>query len=177
MGGIEVELLPSLVAGRDDLDHERRCGQVHRVGAGADEPPVRDAVVALPPEIELSRRTLAPRWPPAAQGSRPVAIRAAVPAVRCGVHVQHTLPHLVEQILAEATAPLKQRLEFHRLRVTYERRHVLKATAGPGAPIPIAHGSLIVDAGGRPPLIRRSAPISPTCPTACASWARHAGSR
>ena len=30
---------------------------------------------------------------------------------------------------------------------------------------------------GALPLIRRSAPISPTCPTACASCARHAGSR
>jgi hypothetical protein len=29
----------------------------------------------------------------------------------------------------------------------------------------------------REALIRRSAPISPTCPTACASCARHAGSR
>ena len=29
----------------------------------------------------------------------------------------------------------------------------------------------------RPPLILRSAPISPTCPTACASCARHPGSR
>jgi hypothetical protein len=48
----------------------------------------------------------------------------SVPAVRCRVHVQHTLPDLVEQILAEATAPLEQRLEFHRLRVTDERRHM-----------------------------------------------------
>jgi hypothetical protein len=40
--------------------------------------------------------------------------------------VQHTLPDLVEQILAEATAPFEQRFEFHWLRVTYERRHLLK---------------------------------------------------
>jgi hypothetical protein len=44
--------------------------------------------------------------------------------MRRGIHVQHTLPDLVEQILAEAAPALEQRLEFRRLGVTYERRHM-----------------------------------------------------
>ena len=55
-----------------------------------------------------------------------------MPAVRRRVHVQDTLPHLVEQVLAEAAAALQQRLELRRLRIAHERRHALKATAGPG---------------------------------------------
>jgi hypothetical protein len=50
-------------------------------------------------------------------------------ALRRGIHVQYTLPDLVEQILPEATPALEQRLELHWLRVTDERRHLLKATA------------------------------------------------
>ena len=57
-------------------------------------------------------------------------------AVRRRIHVQHTLPDLVEQILPEATPPLEQRLEFRGLRVTYERRHMPKATAARGHGIP-----------------------------------------
>ena len=64
----------------------------------------------------------------------------------------HTLPDLVKQVLPEATPPLEQRLEFRRLRVTDERRHVLKATAGAPGPIPIAHASPIASVVCRPPL-------------------------
>jgi hypothetical protein len=47
VGGVELKLLPRLVAGRDDLEHERRGRQVDGVGARAHERTVWDAVVAL----------------------------------------------------------------------------------------------------------------------------------
>jgi hypothetical protein len=49
---VEAELFPGLIVGRDDLDHERRGGRVHRVWTGAQRAPVGDAVVALLAHVE-----------------------------------------------------------------------------------------------------------------------------
>jgi hypothetical protein len=38
-----------------------------------------------------------------------------VTTVRCGIHVQHPAPHLVEDVLPEAPALLDQRLDLHGL--------------------------------------------------------------
>jgi hypothetical protein len=49
--------------------------------------------------------------------------------------VQHTVPHLVEQILCEPPTSLDQRFDLDRLGVTHERWHNPKATARfPGSP-------------------------------------------
>jgi hypothetical protein len=65
--------------------------------------------------------------------------------------VQHALPDLVGQILPETTPPFEQRFEFKGRRISHERRHALKATAGPGARIRIAHAPLIARGGSDRP--------------------------
>ena len=86
---------------------------------------------------------------PTGTGKSQLALDVAVLARRGRIHVQDTLPHLVEQVLAETAAPLEHRLELGWLRITHECRHlVIKATAGPGLRIGIAHGSPVAPSGG-----------------------------
>ena len=114
------------------------------IGEVAVQSAIRDSVVVLVvPQVELAdhgqpggcRRPLKDR--------EQLGLDPRVSSRRRGVHMPHTLPDLVEQVLPEATPPLKHRLEFRWLWVTDERRHVLKATGGSPAPIPIAHASPI----------------------------------
>jgi hypothetical protein len=85
-----------------------------------------------------------------------------------------TPSHFIEQILAEATAQLEQRLELGRKRIVYQGRHGLKPTADLRPPFSIDHISPISSTLSRRPVIRRRAAITPTWPTACASCARYA---
>src|SRR5437588_11929177 len=133
VGGIERKLLPRLVAGRDDLEHERGGRQVHGIGARTNERAIRGVVVALTPQVELTQRPQTSAVRQRCQDPGELPFELSVLGVRRTIHVQHTLPDLVEQILPEPTAPLEQRLEFRWLWVTYERRHTPKATAGPDA--------------------------------------------
>ena len=104
------------------------------------------------------------------EDQRELAVDLSVSSCGRRVHVQHTIPDLVVEVLAEPPTPLEQRLELGRLRVAHERRHALKGTADLAMPIGIApHSSPVPLSAVRRPVIRRSAPISPTCPTACAS--------
>jgi hypothetical protein len=68
-----------------------------------------------------------------------LALEIRVAAVRCGIHVVDTLPHLIEEVLAQLSAPVEQPLELKRLRILYKRRHDLKATARRAHVVVIGH--------------------------------------
>jgi hypothetical protein len=54
MRGIEPELVPGLVAGREDLDRQRCARVIEEVVALANRAAVRDAVIARDAEVEAA---------------------------------------------------------------------------------------------------------------------------
>jgi hypothetical protein len=62
---------------------------------------------------------------------RELVAYVCVSSGRRWVHVQYTVPHLIEQILPKPPAPLDERVELHWLRVQHERWHPLKPTSRP----------------------------------------------
>jgi hypothetical protein len=74
--------------------------------------------------VLLAQVELAPHAEPGFSRQRPeqnvqLALQISVPAGGCGIHVEHTVPYLVEEVLAQPPAPLEQLLELDRLGIAH----------------------------------------------------------
>ena len=134
--GVEPQLVPAPVFGRDDLYHERgaslgrrpeprTCGsrEVERIHTGSHQTSVGHAVVVRLAEVEDAQRhqtRLACRF---AELHSELSGEMRMASRRNWHDVVDALPHLVEHILPSLVAPLEQSLDFDRLGVTYQRRH------------------------------------------------------
>src|SRR5436190_2137254 len=100
MRGVERELLPRLVAGRDDLGHQRRSRMPLRLGARTVHREVRNAVITLDTDPDRARDLQA--------------------RVR-GIRVEHQRGHK-----AKATAAVGSHTTYRSLfaRVLWTREHV-----------------------------------------------------
>src|SRR5207248_1129408 len=134
MLGVERQLLPALVLGRDDLQDEGGAGHIDPVRPLAEESAIRYPVVVFFTELEDADHR------DEASGScrRPEKLAQllrdkCVPRRGCWVQHVDTLPNLVEQILPQLSAPLEKLLELHRLGISHEDRHAVKATARCGS--------------------------------------------
>src|SRR5947209_16447272 len=104
---------------------------------------IRHAIVRLLTQVELSAHPQ-----PRVHRERPeqdmqLTLQVAMLARGSGIHMQHTLPHLIEEVLAQPTTPLDQRLELGRLRIAHQRGHAPKRTPGTVLTTRVAHDSSI----------------------------------
>jgi hypothetical protein len=137
---VERELVPGLIAWREDLEDERGRRQPDAGCARPVQPPIGDAEVLLGlAEVELADRGREPGG--ARQRTQLLGELLADLSVlegRAGNHVEHTLPDLVEMVDARAAAPLDQSFKLRRWAAEHKRCH--RSTIPPGRATPIRRG-------------------------------------
>jgi hypothetical protein len=132
MRGVEGQLLPSVIARRDDLEHERGRGMPDTARTWAVQTTIWNSIVVRTAKSELPNQRLETRRP----GRRPKQRRelfgdSLMRKARWGDHAVSTLPHLVAVVEAETTPTFQQRLDLDRRRVNDQGGHLAESSALP----------------------------------------------